>query len=199
MAFLARVFRLTMPQGSRWARSLASSSRLLNATAAGKELEVGEIEGIQFKIDPLRRTGENETTLRARLQYQSRKRGMREGELLLSTFAADNLDSMTVAQLQDYDRFLDENDWDIYYWATQAEQPQHAQAAGGKEQFEPKPAEGEWTHTIGAFKPAYRPVPSRWKDSKILAMLREHVQKQRTSGSSADRPGGMSFVPDLKI
>ena len=126
---------------------------------------------------------------------QSRKRGMREGELLLSTFAADNLDSMTVAQLQDYDRFLDENDWDIYYWATQAEQPQHAQAAGGKEQFfEPKPAEGEWTHTIGAFKPAYRPVPSRWKDSKILAMLREHVQKQKTSGSSADRPGGKSAL-----
>ena len=26
---------------------------------------------------------------------------------------------MTRAQLEEYDRFLDENDWDIYYWATQ--------------------------------------------------------------------------------
>ena len=26
---------------------------------------------------------------------------------------------MTPAQLKEYDLFLDENDWDIYYWATQ--------------------------------------------------------------------------------
>lgn len=26
---------------------------------------------------------------------------------------------MTPAQLREYDLFLDENDWDIYYWATQ--------------------------------------------------------------------------------
>lgn len=27
---------------------------------------------------------------------------------------------MTPAQLHQYDRFLDENDWDIYYWTTQS-------------------------------------------------------------------------------
>jgi hypothetical protein len=27
---------------------------------------------------------------------------------------------MTRAQLEEYDLFLDENDWDLYYWATQS-------------------------------------------------------------------------------
>jgi succinate dehydrogenase flavin-adding protein (antitoxin of CptAB toxin-antitoxin module) len=47
---------------------------------------------------------------------QSRKRGILESDLLLSTFADVYLREMTVEQLQEYDRFLDENDWDIYYW-----------------------------------------------------------------------------------
>ncbi|KJZ73907.1 hypothetical protein HIM_06800 [Hirsutella minnesotensis 3608] len=68
---------------------------------------------------PLRRTGESDETKRARLTYQSRKRGTLESDLLLSTFAAAHLPGMDGAQLDEYDRFLDENDWDIYYWATQ--------------------------------------------------------------------------------
>merc|ERR1712000_710290 len=71
--------------------------------------------------EPLRRTGEDTNTTRARLLYQSRKRGTLESDLLLSTFAATNLPTMTPAQLTEYDLFLDENDWDIYYWATQRE------------------------------------------------------------------------------
>jgi Flavinator of succinate dehydrogenase len=138
---------------------------------------------------------------------------------------------MTHNQLLQYDLFLDENDWDIYYWATQeppptsmeyAEGSSPAQAtptAQGKElkdgdKYEPKPAAGEWAQTIGAFKPAYRPIPSRWKDSEILAMLKEHV-KARSAGGVHDVPagvegkglnqsvrgtggGGLGFMPPLR-
>ncbi|KAL0273178.1 UNVERIFIED_CONTAM: hypothetical protein PYX00_005913 [Menopon gallinae] len=57
---------------------------------------------------------------RARLLYQSRKRGMLENGLLLSTFAAIHLKSMNEEELKQYDRLINlpSNDWDIYYWAT---------------------------------------------------------------------------------
>jgi succinate dehydrogenase assembly factor 2 len=55
-----------------------------------------------------------------RLVYQSRKRGMLENGLLLSTFAARYLQDMDEKTLSDYDRLINlpTNDWDIYYWAT---------------------------------------------------------------------------------
>nr|XP_006110359.1 succinate dehydrogenase assembly factor 2, mitochondrial [Pelodiscus sinensis] len=39
-----------------------------------------------------------------------------------SLFAKENLNSMTEQQLNLYDRLINEptNDWDIYYWATEA-------------------------------------------------------------------------------
>lgn len=57
---------------------------------------------------------------RSRLIYQSRKRGMLENGLLLSTFAAKHLASMSEKHLQQYDRLINlpSNDWDIFYWAT---------------------------------------------------------------------------------
>lgn len=166
-----------------------------------------------------------------------------------------------------YDLFLDENDWDIYYWATQeapspataetassAASPSsssdaayasdaHAQAAvqaastqtstheqTGSASWKPqspfqeaadnwtappgqsgknaaaaaaaaseepyrKPGEGEWAQTVGTFKPAYRPVPARWKDSEVLALLREHVKRRSKGGEEG---GGMGFMPNLK-
>ncbi|XP_053113006.1 succinate dehydrogenase assembly factor 2, mitochondrial [Hemicordylus capensis] len=59
---------------------------------------------------------------RARLLYESRKRGMLENCLLLSFFAKENLNRMNEKQLNLYDRLINEpsNDWDIYYWATEA-------------------------------------------------------------------------------
>ncbi|TFK67733.1 DUF339-domain-containing protein [Pluteus cervinus] len=69
-------------------------------------------------LQPLPRPNETLETLRARLIYQSRKRGTLESDLLLSTFARDHLQSMTEAELKEYDKLLDEPDWDIYYWAT---------------------------------------------------------------------------------
>lgn len=77
---------------------------------------------IEFKIEPLARTGETPETKRARLLYQSRKRGILETDLLLSKFAKKYLKTMTLAEMEEYDKLLDEPDWDIYYWATRSEQ-----------------------------------------------------------------------------
>ncbi|KAF7325823.1 Succinate dehydrogenase assembly factor 2, mitochondrial [Mycena kentingensis (nom. inval.)] len=68
---------------------------------------------------PLPRPNESLSTLRARLVYQSRKRGTLESDLILSTFARDHLGTMSEAELREYDKLLDEADWDIYYWATE--------------------------------------------------------------------------------
>ena len=128
---------------------------------------------------------------------QSRKRGTLESDLLLSTFADANLGSMTRAQLEQYDLFLDENDWDIYYWATQEPSPTSRETAEGAgpegatatargtdapDAWSGQPPSGEWAQTIGRFKPAHRPVPQRWKESDILSMLRKHVLDRSAGG-----------------
>ena len=219
-------------------------------SGANADLNVGEIEGGTFRVEPLRRTGEDINTMRARLlckpcsspqEYlanadgggtdQSRKRGTLESDLLLSTFADTNLGNMSPKQLQQYDLFLDENDWDSYYWATQEPTPTsmaYAEGAGpsyaspeaqGKDpdnasdktpkdgQEVRKPAKGEWAQTVGTFKPAYRPVPARWKSSEILSKLRKHVIERSAGGlhiaegESIGRKasgGGLAFMPELK-
>ncbi|KAK3309079.1 Flavinator of succinate dehydrogenase-domain-containing protein [Chaetomium strumarium] len=203
------------------------SQRLSSSSSQPKpqnDLEVGELQGVQFKVEPLRRVGEDPSTMRARLLYQSRKRGTLESDLLLSTFASAHLARMTPAQLAEYDLFLDENDWDIYYWATQDAEPPSSSSSSaatseGKSQTQPSPSgryeedegrtttttssndpgaqphprPGEWAQTVGTFKPAYRPVPARWRDSEILRMLRAHVESRRGQGN-----GGMGFMPPLE-
>lgn len=64
------------------------------------------------------RHGESLDVVKARLLYQSRKRGTLENGLLLSTFASRYLYSMTPSQLEMYDKLINKpsNDWDIYYW-----------------------------------------------------------------------------------
>ena len=65
---------------------------------------------------------ESETEKRARLLYQSRKRGILENGLLLGTFAQKHLNNFNQEQLTLYDRLINlpSNDWEIYYWATGA-------------------------------------------------------------------------------
>lgn len=78
-------------------------------------------EGREPSIPPyIEREGENATLKRSRLVYQSRKRGMLENGLLLSTFAKKYLDSFDENQLKLYDRLINlpSNDWDIFHWAT---------------------------------------------------------------------------------
>lgn len=153
-----------------------------------RELGVGELPGGRFRIEPLRRTGEDEATKRARLLYQSRKRGCLEAELLLSTFAASRLADLTPGQLATYDRLLDENDWDIYYWVTQLDSQAEPRPRADDVVREAPPA-GEWSQTVGNVRVAYRPVPARWRDTDILALLRDHVRQRRG--------GGMGFMPAL--
>jgi len=80
-------------------------------TSDGKEEQV-------VKIAPIERKNEDLKKKKARLVYQSRKRGILETDLLLSKFAKLYLDSFSMEELDEYDKLLDELDWDIYYWAT---------------------------------------------------------------------------------
>lgn len=73
---------------------------------------------LRVKVAPIKREGESLDRKRARLVYQSRKRGILETDLLLSRFAACYLKDMTPEELEEYDELLNELDWDIYYWAT---------------------------------------------------------------------------------
>jgi len=124
----------------------------------------------------------------------------------MSTFADSHLAKMTPAQMAQYDKFLDENDWDIYYWATQEPTPtsqETAEGAGaghsgatataeGKDQSSAvAPRSGEWAQTIGTFKPAYRPVPARWRNSEVLAMLRRHVISRSAGGLNEIQVGAI--------
>ncbi|KAK2791048.1 vesicle coat component [Onygenales sp. PD_10] len=178
------------------------------------ELGVGEMEGITFKVEPLKRQGEDAATMRARLLYQSRKRGTLESDLLLSTFASQNLPTMSASQLAEFDKFLDENDWDIYYWATQEPEDaatttnaEAAAAASGEVKDTPTDTwkngaakSGEWAQTVGAFKPAYRPVPQRWEESEILARLRQHVRDRSAGGEQGGKGksgGGLGQMPEI--
>ncbi|WRT63228.1 uncharacterized protein IL334_000131 [Kwoniella shivajii] len=72
---------------------------------------------------PLDRTGENLDTLRSRLIYQTRKRGTLETDLILSTFAKEFLPTMDMDEMKQFDKLLDEPDWDIFYWSVQKREP----------------------------------------------------------------------------
>ncbi|KAG9352600.1 hypothetical protein JZ751_021014 [Albula glossodonta] len=51
------------------------------------------------------------------------QRSAKPSPSLCSLFAKQYLNTMTEAQLQQYDKLINEpsNDWDIYYWATEAQ------------------------------------------------------------------------------
>ncbi|XP_055940208.1 succinate dehydrogenase assembly factor 2, mitochondrial-like [Argiope bruennichi] len=68
----------------------------------------------------IERINESITDKRARLLYQSRKRGMLENGLILSTFAGKYLNNFNNEQLALYDKLINipSNDWDLFYWAT---------------------------------------------------------------------------------
>lgn len=64
-----------------------------------------EAEMAQWQaIQPIKRVGEDDNKMRARLVYQTRKRGMLENDLLLSTFAKNELPSMTREQMEEFDK-----------------------------------------------------------------------------------------------
>ncbi|XP_058798409.1 succinate dehydrogenase assembly factor 2, mitochondrial-like [Phymastichus coffea] len=84
--------------------------------------ELHHPKGREPSIPPyVEKEGENTAIKKARLLYQSRKRGMLENGLLLSTFAKKYLDGFNEQQLQQYDHLINlpSNDWDIFYWAVE--------------------------------------------------------------------------------
>ncbi|GEQ70179.1 hypothetical protein JCM33374_g3855 [Metschnikowia sp. JCM 33374] len=95
----------------------AKQSRFVRFLNHGKPQNPSYNE-LASRIDPIVRTNESIDVKRARLTYQSRKRGILESDLLLSRFAKKHLHTFSMEQLNEYDQLLDEPDWDIYYWAT---------------------------------------------------------------------------------
>jgi|ERR1700722_14395471 len=84
--FTSNGFRLSDP----WI--LPNTPEHLNATTTSQDFQ------------PLPRSNETIETMRARLLYQSRKRGILETDLLLSTFAKDHLGHMERVELTEYSK-----------------------------------------------------------------------------------------------
>ena len=64
-----------------------------------------------------------------RLHMRSMRRGIKEMDLILSTYAGRHLAAMTDAELDVYDALLNENDQDLYRWVTgQEAAPKHLAA-----------------------------------------------------------------------
>lgn len=96
-------------------RTFSCARKVLRNEVKGSVDESGKVT---MKVEPIKRTGETVEVKRARLVYQSRKRGILESDLLLSRFAKKYLNTFSEQELEEYDKLLDEPDWDIYYWAT---------------------------------------------------------------------------------
>ncbi|WFC96297.1 Succinate dehydrogenase assembly factor 2 mitochondrial [Malassezia brasiliensis] len=90
----------------------------LKAEGVNLASEGQRIDDIVVPIRVPNREGEERPKKLARLQYQCRKRGTLETDLILSTFALKELPSLSDAELDELDRLLDEPDWDIFYWCT---------------------------------------------------------------------------------
>ncbi|KAG0365614.1 succinate dehydrogenase assembly factor 2 [Gamsiella multidivaricata] len=98
--------------------SSAQPERMLDHDDA-RDIDPDGFQTPYTNLPPLPRDpNESLETIRARLTYQSRKRGILETDLLLSTFAKEFLNKMSLEDCQRFDKFMDEPDWDIYYWVT---------------------------------------------------------------------------------
>ncbi|CAD6581912.1 MAG: succinate dehydrogenase assembly factor 2 [Cyphobasidiales sp. Tagirdzhanova-0007] len=88
--------------------------------------DIPRVQGANSQTShPEGRSDNEETeTMRARLVYQSRKRGILETDLLLSTFIdSGKLKNMSRTEMEEYDRLLTLPDWTIYYYAIGKKTP----------------------------------------------------------------------------
>lgn len=53
-----------------------------------------------------------------RVRFRAWRRGFREADLILGAFAHRHAQSMTPAELDRFERLLDEPDCDLYAWVT---------------------------------------------------------------------------------
>lgn len=51
-----------------------------------------------------------------RLLYQSMHRGCKETDAMLGRFAKSEIDKFSKEELDQYEEFISEDDWDIYAW-----------------------------------------------------------------------------------
>ena len=65
---------------------------------------------------------------RRRLLFRSRHRGIREMDLVLGPFADARLKSMNASELDEYERWLDVPDQQIFAWVTGVEETPAAYA-----------------------------------------------------------------------
>lgn len=57
-------------------------------------------------------------TRRKRLLYQSLHRGCKETDMILGNFATKYIYKLSDAEINLYENFINEKDWDIYAWIT---------------------------------------------------------------------------------
>lgn len=109
------------PQAKAQAQAAAQPSTAAELNEALASAYQTEGLGTWAPIRVPGRTREDESRPKriARLIYQTRKRGILETDLILSTWAKSNLHSLTDDELDEFDRLLDEPDWDIFYWCTE--------------------------------------------------------------------------------
>ena len=75
-------------------------------------------------LDGMPSTDQPIETIRARLIYQTRKRGTLETGLLISTFATpERVNGMSKAECAELDRLLSVPEWTLYYWAVGKSEP----------------------------------------------------------------------------
>ncbi|NXJ83450.1 SDHF2 factor, partial [Trogon melanurus] len=147
--------------------SLRRGYRGDSPTDSGKDL-------LEIPLPPWQeRPDEPLETKRARLLYESRKRGMLENCILLSLFAKENLNRMSEQQLNLYDRLINEpsNDWDIYYWATGMVQLLVLGSFGTGQS--PSLASPFFFFTSEA-----KPTPAEFEND-VMAMLREFAKNKK--------------------
>ncbi|EPB79219.1 TPR repeat region [Ancylostoma ceylanicum] len=63
--------------------------------------------------------------MRARLLYQSKKRGILENDILIGAFAERNLSKMNQEQLESYDKLIngEHMEWDLFYFMSGKKEP----------------------------------------------------------------------------
>ncbi|CAI2324591.1 unnamed protein product [Caenorhabditis sp. 36 PRJEB53466] len=94
-------------------RLVHTFSRLLSVSQSCRSLTRAEIPG--EKLD----------AKRARLLYQSKKRGILENDILLGDFADENLKKMSAEQLKAYDKLIngEHMEWDLFYYLSNKKTP----------------------------------------------------------------------------
>lgn len=77
-----------------------------------------------------------------RVRFRAWRRGFREADLILGPFADSYARDMSEAELDEFERLLDQTDHDLYAWITGTEAP-------------PAQFEGVMLDRLRAFRPPY--------------------------------------------